>query len=174
MGRNIKKTSKATSKPTSPKKRKPKITPSRAKDQSKYFFFMNNPVSKTYLDDLAEEMINWAEKNKAETAYKAFLVEKKIPAGAFKEWINHKNGKKLKFALSVVKLMIGVTREKGINQGQLNFNAIKLTQYLYDEDFDNSQIREAKIKAEYHDKEKAETKIIIMDSFQLKKVTNET
>lgn len=150
-----------------PNGRKQKITPSRAKDQSKYFFFMNNPVSKTYLDDLAEEMISWSEKNKAETVYKAFLSEKQIPYSVFKVWINHKNGNKLRAALEITKQMLGVTRERGMHLNQLNFKSISHNQHHYDPEWGEANEYHNELKQKVAEKESSGKQIVLMKEYKI-------
>ena len=130
MIKKIARTKKTTSKSNTVKKL---TATSRASDfkNDPFFFFKFQQVSDNLVDEVADLLIYWMNKNQSNTVLSKFFSEYNIPSPRFYEWIKQPRGKRLKHAFNLYKQKLSVTREQGINLNQLNFKAISFNQHQY-------------------------------------------
>lgn len=129
----IKKTSKAKKVTSKSSSRKKLTVTSRANDlkNDPFYFFKFKDSTNKLIEDVADMLIEWMNKNQANTVLAKFFDEYNIPDERFYEWMRQPRGQRLKHAFNLYKQKLAVTREQGINLNQLNFKAIAFNQHQY-------------------------------------------
>ena len=101
------------------------------------YFLSNHDIVVMEVDDLAEELFEWAKQNTS-LALRRFASERGIPLVTFLQWV--KKYQKLRDAYDLARSLVGCNREEGALKGTLSEKTFLHYQAAYDPEF--KEIRE--------------------------------
>ena len=129
----------------------PKKTPDEKTITYKYFdqyrdlySFMMKPVSETFVDKLAEDLIAWARDDKDALILSQFFYIKGIGYDMVQKW-SHKH-EKLAMAFSEAKRLIGNRREVGAVKKHFEPGMVKTSMRMYHKEWEDIEKARAELK----------------------------
>ncbi len=112
--------------------------------RSPFFHIYNKYESEEDLIDLAHELVRWVQ-NPTSLVLAGFCAQTMIPHRVFYRWLNR--SKELREAWEYSKEVIGVRRELGCLNGELNGLMVWRTMAMYDPQYKKLEIWRAKLRA---------------------------
>lgn len=160
------KTTKDQSSSIATKKKKPKnrLLPFKYLDEYRELFTMRmKPVSESFLQQIAGELLAWAYNNKDALILRDFFHDKGIPARSAARWAQ--KHQVLKQAMEEAKYMLGSRREKGAVKREYEPGMIRAVQHQYDPEWRKDEIWRAELKQK-QDERSSQIKLeVIMPKF---------
>jgi len=134
------------------------------KDYNMVYGFKSIPFSKERLDDIAEDLMKWADTDEKALKLNLFLRKNKISRTKWYQWIkeNEKLAEAHRFALNC----IGDTREIGMLERRYREKGVIFMMPHYDEDWAIREQEQSKLKQD--PEQKPTTVKVVMEDFRKK------
>ena len=109
------------------------------------FTFKTIPISQEFIERLAQDLIAWATTDDDALRLTQFITKIGIHPRTFDGW--SKKHPTLKFAKEAALLIIGDRREIGALKNKYNANVVMKQQHRYNEEWWDSEVKRAELKA---------------------------
>lgn len=128
------------------------------------FTFRMKPVSQMFLERIAKELIEWAEKDEDAIKFSQFYAPKRIPRDTFFSWL--KKYPVMQQARGIAEAFIANRRELNTLKKKYDPSTNNFMMHYYDPEWKEASKYHAELKSKNESNEP--TKIVIMDRYPIK------